>query len=114
MSDLRKYTVQEAENINLGQLGSIFIDSGTTVEAPEGTIIVAITFLDDSKFTTTTGLKSEAGQEGKYINTADGDKMWTGSDTIDDGNIFSTGLTIYGRWSQEALTTGSVILYLGV
>ena len=114
MSDLRKYTVQEAENINLGQLGSIFLDSGTTITAPDGTIIVAITFLDDSKFTSTTGLKSEVGQEGKYINTVDGDAMWTGSDTIDNGNIFRTGITIYGRWSQVDLNTGSAILYLGV
>lgn len=66
---LQSYTVQEAQNASLGQLGSIFLDqSGTSVTPPSGRCIVAITALTDCSFSTLTS--DVRGEDNPFINTA--------------------------------------------
>ena len=99
MASYTKFSTDEAQNIALGQGGSVFEDS-TTVRS--GYKIVAIQFVDDSTFTT---LIPNASQ---FVGTSGGN----GND-IDSGNSFPAGMTIFGQWTAFTLASGSVIAYLG-
>ena len=108
---LNKFTVAEAQNATLGQAGSIFHEGTDTITASEG-CFVAIQFIEDTVFNSTSGLVSV--DDEYFHNTQSGA---TGIDT--DGDVvdtvtFSAGTTIYGRWSQFILASGKVIAYLGV
>jgi hypothetical protein len=61
MADLRKYSVNESNNIGLGQAGCLFED-GT--DAITGKKIVAIQFISDSTFTTLTP------EDSSYVGTS--------------------------------------------
>ena len=96
----QKYSVVAANNVGLGQVGSI-LETGTT--AVSGKEIVAITFLEDSVFTV---LSPESGTN-LYI----GDSNNNGDTS--DSVTFAQGVTIFGRWSAFTLSSGSVVAYLG-
>ena len=98
---LHKYSVNESNNIGLGQAGSI-LETGTS--AVSGKEIVAITFLEDSVFSV---LTPESGTN-LYIGTSGGN-----GDAIDSSNTFPQGVTVFGRWTGFTLASGSVIAYLG-
>jgi hypothetical protein len=109
---LHKYTVQESQNIGIGQAGSILV-TGTTAVTPKIGVVVAITFLEDTKFTNdATGLVAESQQLFP-------DSVGTGRDIDADGGgatsteEFPKGVTIYGRWTSFALAEGKVIAYIG-
>tara|TARA_R110000744_G_scaffold375109_1_gene488375 strand:+ start:822 stop:1121 length:300 start_codon:yes stop_codon:yes gene_type:complete len=97
---LHKYSVNESNNIGLGQAGSI-LETGTT--AVSGKKIVAITFLEDAVFTL---LTPESGTS-LYIGNSNNNGDSTASVT------FPQGVTIFGRWSAFTLASGSVVAYLG-
>jgi len=97
---MHKYSVNEANNLGLGQAGSI-LETGTT--AVTGKEIVAITFIEDSVFST---LTPESGTN-LYI----GDSNNNGDTT--DSVTFPQGVTIFGRWSAFTLVSGSIVAYLG-
>tara|TARA_Y100000592_G_C5338268_1_gene252923 strand:- start:130 stop:429 length:300 start_codon:yes stop_codon:yes gene_type:complete len=99
MANIHKYSVQESQNVSLGQNGCLFED-GT--DAISGKKIVAIQFLEDSTFTTLTPSSSS------YIGTAGGN-----GDAIDSSNTFPQGVTIFGSWTAFTLASGSVVAYLG-
>ena len=109
---LHKYTVQESENLGLGQAGSIFVTDTAAVTCKEG-VFVAITFLEDSTFASAAaGLVAESTQmwpdstgTGTDISTLNGDNT--------DSETFPKGITIYGRWPSFQLATGKVIAYRG-
>ena len=93
---LHKYSVNESNNIGLGQAGSI-LETGTT--AVSGKKIVAITFLEDAVFTL---LTPESGTS-LYIGNSNNNGDSTASVT------FPQGVTIFGRWSAFTLA----VAYLG-
>ena len=80
MADLRKYSVNESNNIGLGQAGCLFED-GT--DAITGKKIVAIQFISDSTFTTLTP------EDSSYVGTSGGN-----GDAIDSSNTFPAGVVI--------------------
>ena len=89
------YTVEET-----GQLGSIF-ENATTVYSSKQ--IVAIQFLEDTKFTTlTTDSTIFPGTH------ADDNGI-----QIDNNDVFPQGMTIFGKWTAFTLASGSVIAYQG-
>ena len=103
--NIRKYTSQETQNLGLGQAGSIFV-TGTSAVTCLGGVFVAITFLEDSEFTslvaeTTQGFPDITG-EGTLISAANGDNV--GSET------FPQGITIYGRWTAFTLAADSLVI----
>jgi len=105
---LNGFTVQESNNVGLGQGGSIFIDTADTDflasnYGNSNTVFVAITIVSAAKFNDL--ISSEPG---KYIGT-------TGSagNAIDNTNIFPGGVTIFGRWTTIDIDAGAVIAYLG-
>ena len=108
------YTTSEAQNLALGQAGSFHLDDNTATTV-SGCVIIAITFLADTKFTT---LLSEDDNKGNdaWPNTAAAAKVDGSSvgDDVDSGTVFPAGVTIYGRWTGLTLVTGGkVIAYVG-
>ena len=105
-----------------GQGGSIFADGDADLVPPVGSVFVAITFLEDSTFDSTTGgLVAE--DKTKYINTMEaahnlGDGSATaiegeGGLIVDSSNTFPQGATIFGRWTEIDLNAGMIIAYIG-
>ena len=108
-----------------GQVGSMFNDGTAAMTPPTGKVFVAITMLADTTFDTAGGLIAEQDAENglEYITTVDGSSAGdpahnAGSATtisgsggliVDVSNTFPKGLTIYGRWSEIDLASGSVI-----
>lgn len=106
-----------------GQMGSGFLDDTGALTPPTGKIIVAITIVEEAKFTlltaATNGYTTADGSEGiAYLgsggqvapNGANSEAIATGS----SGTPFPTGITIYGRWTHCTLATGKVIVYYGI
>ena len=95
------YTVVEAGNVGLGQVGSAVLDSGES-GASLGTV-AAITMLEDTTFTTLT--QSSAAITGTGTSTH--------GNSIVNTDVFPAGVTIYGRWTAVTVNAGLCIIYLG-
>ena len=99
---MHKYTVNEANNVQLGQAGSIFDNGGGgSTTAPTGDI-VAIQMIADTTFTALTPVNNS------YIGTSGGS-----GDAVTNGDTFGAGVTIFGRWSSFTINSGKAIAYLG-
>ena len=96
---IHTYTVSESQNLALGQRGCEYLPDDT---AAASSLIVAITFLEDSTFDTLTPENTSL-----YMGEAAGLGTATGQDT------FPKGVTIYGRWTAVELETGRAVAYLG-
>ena len=100
--------------LQMGQMGSVFLDASGAASPPNNKVFVAITFLEDTVFDSgTTGLVAETTQlfpdstgTGTLIDADGGDVV--------DSETFPKGITIYGRWTGFKLASGRVIAYLGV
>ena len=110
----RTLAVIEAQNLALGQAGSIFVAGTTAVTCGAGTgVFVAIQFLEDTVFASGSGgLVAETEQlfpddagTGTLIDSDGGAAI--------DGETFPKGITIYGRWTGFTLASGKVIAYVG-
>ena len=119
---LQTFTIQESQNIVLGQLGSVFLDTATAIAPPANHAFVAITFLADTTLHATGGLVAE--DSSLYPNTAAAaHNFGAGSATtlegeggglVDASNTFPKGVTIYGRWTSVIKNdTGRAIFYFG-
>ena len=112
MASLHKYTGVEAQNLGLGQAGSIFLNASNTdtVTSAVGDF-VAITFLTDTVFNSTNGLV--AADDTLFPNSQSGATAIDSDGDAVDSATFPKGVTIYGRWTQMILVSGSVIAYVG-
>ena len=110
----RTYSVQQSENISLGQAGSIFVTGTTAVTCgqPSG-IFVAIQFIEDTVFASASGgLVAESEQLfPDYAGT--GTDIDTDGGAAIDGETFPQGMTIFGRWTGFTLASGACIAYVG-
>ena len=106
------YAVNEAQNIALGQSGSILV-TGTTACTNLRGVFVAIQVIEDCVFNSSAGgLSAETGQlflsdtgTGLLIDADAGEDI--------DDVTFPAGITIYGRWTGFTLASGKVIAYVG-
>jgi len=109
-ASLQKFTVAEAQNASLGQAGSIYHGGTDTLTCATGNF-VAIQFIEDSVFNSTSGLVAvddtlfPNSQSGATGIDSDGDAV--------DSVTFPAGMTIYGRWTQIILASGKIIAYVG-
>lgn len=115
-----------------GQMGSLMLDVvSSAATPPTGKVFVAVTLLEDSTFDSNGGLIADndvaSGRE--YITTLDGagagdaahdaalspdrGESGVGGKFVDVGNVFPKGMTIYGRWTEIDLASGSLIAYIG-
>ena len=105
-----------------GQMGSVFTTaSSDAIIPPTNAVFVAITMLADTTFDAD-GFESETAS--KFINgsTTISNDLAAGSETTDGGSggvrvvnstVFPRGTTIYGRWKELDVNTGSIIAYIG-
>ncbi len=121
---------------SFGQLGSAYTtESSDAIKPPTGKVFVAITMLLDTVFDSSGGLVAEralvSGATTGDVSTKTGDiyisteqpahDLAGGSETTDEGSggqvvdsvTFPKGITIYGRWSEVDVNSGSVIAYIG-
>ena len=112
--NMRKYTVQEADNTALGQAGSVFCDTAGTDLEPTSGVFVAIQILDDVTFTT---LTPEEGAGRGFLSTgtaSNAGASGAANNAIDTSNTFPGGTTLFGRWSKINMNSGgSFIAYIG-
>lgn len=116
---LQKYTVAEANNITLGQAGVAFLSGTAIYTPPEGQVVVAIQFVEDTQFdasaakaTTTLSADQTDPSDSSLWATDDQGGPGTGAIAINQTTMLA-GMTIYGRWKQVAFDTGKAFLYLG-
>lgn len=116
-----------ANQVAFGQLGAVYTTaSSDAIKPPTGKVFVAITMLSNVTFDSVSGSDSGglvAENATKHFNTADaaGD-LADGSETAEEGSggkqvtssvTFPQGITIYGRWTEIDVATGSCIAYIG-
>jgi hypothetical protein len=104
-----------------GQLGSVYTTaSSDAIVPPTNKVFVAITMLAETVFDAANGLVST--EPTKYINTETAaNDLAAGSETVDQGSggqvvdtvSFPTGITIYGRWNEIDVNSGSIVAYIG-
>ena len=105
---IQGYTVQEAQNVSMGQAGTAFVSDNNTYEPPTGSVVVAIQAMVDCVLVAATTVS-----EGS--NYVDGSNAGPGT----AGNALSTltipaGMTIYGRFIKVDFSgSPEAILYLG-
>jgi hypothetical protein len=109
---IRKYAVIEAQNISMGQKGSILV-TGTNACTCANGVFVAIQVIEDCVFNSGSGgLVAETEQ--LYPDDAGtGTLIDSDAGSASDGVTFPAGVTIYGRWTGFQLLSGKVIAYVG-
>ena len=100
---------------NFGQMGSAHIAGLSTVTSNgvagmEKAVFCAITFLEDTVFTNG-GLVAE--DSTMYVNAITEQPGINSNTAQTNGETFSEGITIYGRWTGITLSSGRVIAYIG-
>ena len=116
-----------------GQLGSVFNDTASAITPPTNKVFVAITFLAETQLLHTGGLVAEQDSANgmEYISSLDtAGAAQTAHDiahgsaatalsgaggvVVDASNVFPSGVTIYGRWSEvHASVASAYIAYIG-
>ena len=104
---LHKFTVQEAQNIQLGQCTSAFLDDTDIYNCSGATRVVAIQIIQDAKFE---ALTEEDGAS--CVGSTEGSNEGGSGDAVPNTTAFVAGLTLYGRWTNVDLASGVVILYI--
>ena len=104
---INKYSVVESQNIQLGQVGSAFVDTTGQYTPPTGLKIIMITMLTDTEFSELTA--SDVANNFGTTAASPG----TGGDTLTSSDTFPAGITIFGRWDSFILASGKVIAYVG-
>ena len=115
---LQKYTVQEAQNLGLGQGGVAFLSGTSTYTPPEGSVVVAIQFVEDTLFDAATDgnetLAVDQTTSSDASNWATDEQGGPGTNSVAiNQTMMLAGMTIYGRWKQVAFDSGKAFLYLG-
>ena len=103
-----------------GQVGSVYTTTGEEINPPLNQVFVAITMVTDCTFDSSEGLIAEDAT--KYINTetaahdltaaAETSVQGTGGQVVDSVE-FPAGMTIYGRWTEIDVASGSCVAYIG-
>ena len=109
-----KYAVVEAQNLAMGQSGSIFVTGTTAVTCGAGTgVFVAIQFIEDTVFASASGGLIAETEQLFPDDTGTGTLIDSNGGAAIDGETFPQGMTIFGRWSGFTLASGACIAYVG-
>ena len=100
---ITEYSVVESGNVGLGQVGSAVLDNGESIASLGNDVVVAITMLEDTTFTTLT--QSNAKITGTGTSTH--------GNSVANTDVFPAGVTIYGNWTAVTVNAGLCIAYLG-
>ncbi|OUV76707.1 MAG: hypothetical protein CBC83_00095, partial [Flavobacteriales bacterium TMED123] len=95
--DIHKFTVQEAQNVQLGQGPTAHLDSGTAfTNISNNNVVVAIQVIQDCAFDQ---LVAEDLTKCIGTNTSDTHNPGKTGDIVSTSTTFVAGLVIYGRWT---------------
>ena len=110
MANIHQYSVVEAQNIALGQVGSAYIDTEDQYTPPTGLKIIMITMLTDVEFSELT-----PSSVNDNFGTSSATQPGTNGSQLVAGDTFPTGITIYGRWDTCTLNSAGdkAIIYFG-
>ena len=109
-----KYAVVEAQNLAMGQSGSIFVTGTTAVTCGAGTgVFVAIQFIEDTVFASGSGGLIAETEQLFPDDTGTGTLIDSNGGAAIDGETFPQGMTIFGRWTGFQLASGACIAYVG-
>lgn len=97
---------------SFGQLGSLWLDDTGAATPPAGKVFVAITVVDDCKFTSLLADNDTTGSGLEYIGTGASHTV-RGGEEVNNTDVLQAGLTIYGRWTSVQLAEGKIIAYIG-
>ena len=91
--------------------GSTYTTASSNAITPtSGNVFVAITMLTDTVFDAASGLVAESATT--YINT---EGIGAGANGIVvDSVTFPKGVTIYGRWTEIDVNSGTIVAYQGI
>lgn len=111
--------MNNTSQVAFGQFGSSFTNaSSDAIKPPTGKVFVAITMIADCTFSASGGLVAE--DQDRFINTEDAandettaDKDYGSGGKVVDSIAFPKGVTIYGRWNEIDVATGSCVAYIG-
>ena len=107
-----------------GQLGSAYTASGSdAIKPPTNKVFIAITMLADTIFDSSGGLIADIPISNDiYISTEQpAHDLADGSETTEEGSggkvvdsvTFPKCITIYGRWTEIDVSSGSIVAYIG-
>ena len=110
-----KYTVQESNNLAIGQGPSMFINEQSTdgskvYTPPTNTVFIAIQVINDAQFTQ---LLAEDNTKCFGGDGVDNSRAGGTGDRVPAASTFPAGTVIYGRWTTIELTNGIVVVYCG-
>ena len=109
-----KYAVVEAQNLAMGQSGSIFVTGTEAVTCGAGTgVFVAIQFIEDTVFASGAGGLIAETEQLFPDDTGTGTLIDANGGAAIDGETFPQGMTIFGRWTGFTLASGACIAYVG-
>jgi hypothetical protein len=109
-----KYAVVEAQNLAMGQSGSIFVTGTTAVTCGAGTgVFVAIQFIEDTVFASGSGGLIAETEQLFPDDTGTGTLIDADGGAAIDGETFPQGMTLFGRWAGFQLASGACIAYVG-
>lgn len=106
---IHNLTVQEAQNVQLGQCRSALIDDGDAYAVNDNEVIVAIQIIQDVKFDTLTPEDPDNCWGDSTVGL--GNSGGTGDDVVNT-TVFVAGICLYGRWTNIELVQGVVVLYM--
>lgn len=109
---MRKYAVIEAQNIAMGQAGSILV-TGTTACTNLKGVFVAIQVIEDCVFASGSGGLIAETEQLFPDDTGAGTLIDADAGAAIDSVTFPAGVTIYGRWTGFQLASGKVLAYVG-
>ena len=103
--------------VTMGQYGSAVIKDGTNASTPpSGKVFVAITMLADCTFDSADSDNGGLVAEDSTIwasTVASSTGSATNGQTVVEGITFPKGVTIYGRYTEIDLKSGTCIAYVG-
>jgi len=109
---MAQFSVSEAQNLSLGQSGSILV-TGTTACTNAIGVFVAIQFLEDTIFASGSGGLIAETEQLFPDDAGTGTLIDADGGAAIDSETFPEGITIYGRWTGFQLASGKVIAYVG-
>jgi len=108
----RTYSVQQSENLGLGQRGSILVTGTTACTCAIG-VFVAIQFVEDTIFDSGSGGLIAESEQRFPDDSGTGTDIDADAGAATDSVTFPQGMTIFGRWTGFKLSSGKVVAYVG-
>jgi|GEM_PF-1495864 len=109
---MTQFSVSEAQNLSLGQSGSILV-TGTTACTNAIGVFVAIQFIEDSVFASGSGGLIAETEQLYPDDAGTGTSIDSNAGAASDSVTFPQGMTIFGRWTGFTLASGKVVAYVG-